>query len=69
MVTIKDRIEALYQACQRKTDTHKWCIRTYGFEDEVTQNVLRELGGMEVAFEIVSGMTLVEYRKNRNHRD
>lgn len=54
-------IEKLLKAIEEQEERFLRRKNLFGSNDELTRDAFRELMGMEEAFEIITGMTVVEY--------
>lgn len=54
-------IEKLLKAIKERYETFQKRENLFGRNDELTRGSFRELMGLEEAFEIITGMTVVEY--------
>lgn len=54
-------IEKLLKAIEEQEERFQRRKNLFGSSDEFTRDTFRELMGMEEAFKIITGMTVVEY--------
>lgn len=57
----KLKTEKLLKIIEERRRSLEACVALLGDEDELTQNIYSELTGLEEAFEVVFGRTVVEY--------